>query len=353
MGRGKGYRPEKGKFRIDFSFLGHRYTEVVNDEPTAIIKVAQIKKEALDGKEAVIKKASKEITLQEAFENCYNDPVSEWKDTEHGKKMKYYGEAFCKYFGANRKLRDIKIADWWKFIEQFPQTATNNRRACCMNKIMKHANSQGNLTADNVLKIPRKKEKLTRLVTFSAEEEQAMYKVCDQLGYFDLKDIIVCLLDTGCRAEELLSLTPTDVVKHREAWTLNVMRYKTDTQTSVGVSERVKKILMRRMNQPRIFMTNYKKVARKWNDVRLQLGQTDNPDWVMHVCRHTCASRLASSGSLYTEVCDWMGWSQNSPTARRYLHFFPKTKIGMAKKLDAYNAEETLELSVVSGGKIA
>ena len=67
---------------------------------------------------------------------------------------------------------------------------------------------------------------------------------------------------------------------------------------------------------------------------------------MFHTCRHTCASRLAEAGSTYMEVCDWMGWSYNSPVAKRYIHFFPKTKINMAKKLDELKAR----LKVVSGG---
>ena len=48
------------------------------------------------------------------------------------------------------------------------------------------------------------------------------------------------------------------------------------------------------------------------------------------------------------EVCDWMGWSPNSPVAKRYIHFFPKAKINMAKKLDNLIRDN---LQVVSGGK--
>ena len=48
------------------------------------------------------------------------------------------------------------------------------------------------------------------------------------------------------------------------------------------------------------------------------------------------------------EVCDWMGWSFNSPVARRYIHFFPKAKIKMAQKLD--NPRD--ELKVVSVGNL-
>ena len=68
---------------------------------------------------------------------------------------------------------------------------------------------------------------------------------------------------------------------------------------------------------------------------------------MFHTCRHTCASRLAEAGATYMEVCDWMGWSYNSPMAKRYIHFFPKAKIDLAKKLDNLHNN----LKVVNGGK--
>ena len=104
---------------------------------------------------------------------------------------------------------------------------------------------------------------------------------------------------------------------------------------------------MRRSNMKTFFETSYRQITYKWQMVRQALGQADNKDFVFHTCRHTCASRLAEAGATFMEVCDWMGWSFNSPVARRYIHFFPKGKIKMAKKLD--NLRD--ELKVVSGGK--
>ncbi len=95
------------------------------------------------------------------------------------------------------------------------------------------------------------------------------------------------------------------------------------------------------------FETSYRKITYKWQMVREALGQANNKDFVFHTCRHTCASRLAEAGSTYMEVCDWMGWSYNSPVAKRYIHFFPKTKINMAKKLDDLHKAR---LKVINGG---
>ena len=136
-------------------------------------------------------------------------------------------------------------------------------------------------------------------------------------------------------------------MKSKDGWTAHVYRNKTDTHTSIGLATRTKEIFMRRSNRKTFFETSYRQMSYKWQMVRQQLGQADNKDWVFHTCRHTCASRLAEAGATFMEVCDWMGWSFNSPVARRYIHFFPKGKIKMAKKLD--NLRD--ELKVVSGGK--
>ena len=244
-------------------------------------------------------------------------------------------------------ISKINKTEWYKFTEQFSETATNNRRACCINKVFRHALEQGTITPDFLLKIPRKKEKLTRLATYTYEQEEAIYQQCKILGFHDLEDFVKVLIDTGCRADEAIKFAPTDLRKSKDGWTAHVYRQKTDTHTSIGLATRTKEILMRRSNMKTFFETSYRQMSYKWQMVRQQLGQADNKDFVFHTCRHTCASRLAEAGATFMEVCDWMGWSFNSPVARRYIHFFPKGKINMAKKLDTLRDE----LKVVSGGK--
>jgi len=316
----------------------------------AVTKEAELKKMVMDGVALPKGKADKAITLKDAFWNCYNDTTQEkpWKDTDHGKKQIYYFLSMSKFWGENKLLRDIKKEDWLEFISQFPETATNNRRACCLNKVFRHALEQGTITADNLLKIPRKKEKLTRFVTYSYEQEQAIYKQCQVMGFNDLEDFVKVLIETGCRSEELINLTPKDLMKSKEGWIARVYRRKTDTESTIGLSTSCKEILMRRSNQQRFFMTSYRQMKYKWETIRQMLGQSGNKDWVFHTCRHTCASRLAEAGNTFMEVCDWMGWSPNSPVAKRYIHFFPKVKIKMAKKLDDLRRDR-VDLKVING----
>ena len=66
-----------------------------------------------------------------------------------------------------------------------------------------------------LLKIPRKKEKLTRLSTYDYEQEEAIYQQCQTFGFNDLEDFVKVLIDTGCRAEELIKLAPKDMMKSK------------------------------------------------------------------------------------------------------------------------------------------
>ena len=336
-----------GKFRVFVSVKGRgRKTATCDTHDDALAKEQSLRKALIDGKEVPAGKATTEVKLKQACEACWNDPETGWRNTDHGRKQKYYFSKFYNFWGEDKLLREITKEEWYKFTDQFDDTATNNRRACCMNKVFQYALGMG-LAPKHLLKIPRKKEKLTRLSTYSFEQEEAIYRQCQIFGFNDLEDFVMVLIDTGCRAEELIKLGAKDLLKSSEGWTSYVYRNKTDTLSSIGLADRTKAILIRRSNMKTYFETSYRKITYKWQMVREALGQANNKDFVFHTCRHTCASRLAEAGSTYMEVCDWMGWSYNSPVAKRYIHFFPKTKINMAKKLDDLHKAR---LKVINGG---
>ena len=341
-----------GSFRVFVSVKGRgRKTATCKTHDEALAKEQSLRRALIDGRNIPAGRARTEVTLEQACEACWNDPEVGWANTDHGRKQKYYFSKMYEFWGKDKLLREINKEEWYKFTAQFSDTATNNRRACCINKVFRHALDQGTLAPQFLLKIPRKKEKLTRLSVYSYDEEQAIYDQCKIFGFNDLEDFVKVLIDTGCRAEELIKFAPKDMMKSKLGWTGYVYRSKTDTHTTIGISERTKEILQRRSNMKTYFETSYRKMTYKWQMVRQALGQADNKDWVFHTCRHTCASRLAEAGCTYMEVCDWMGWSYNSPVAKRYIHFFPKVKVDMAKKLDKLATENRENFRVISGSK--
>ena len=344
-------REENGKLRVDIARKGmprHTKTFPLEQREKAEQYQKDILQQLLDGKPLNRVKARSQITLKEAFENTMNNPENKWLDssgepTAYGKKMQYYANAFYKYFGAKKILREIKKGTrtmegtWYHFISQFGETATNNRKACCMNKIFRQAHDDCHITSEYLLKIPRTSEKLTRVKAFTVEEENSIYAQCDRLGYHDLKDFVMLLIDTGARPEELRTATLKDLQKYPDGGvTVNFYRNKTNNDSLVGIRERSQKILIRRSNQKRFFMSSYRRLYYKWQDVRDRWGKLDDPQWTFYACRHTCASRLAQTGATLGDIADWLGHSAKSPVTRRYVHFFPKRKIDLARNMDNY-----------------
>ena len=352
MSNKKGYREVLNAdgsvkhYRVDITLGGKRITPVCESEEIAKATVASLKDQHERGIKIIPTSVSRSITIKEAFEQCYNDPENGWKDTDHGRKQKYYAQSFYNFWGANSPLTSITKDEWYKYIGQFQATATNNRRASCINKIFNYAIGNGSIDASDRLKIKRKKEKLTRLYAFSRQDEKSIYDACDSLGFDDLKEFITVLIDSGARAEELLFASAKDFQHFSDgSFTLNLYRSKTETESNIGLKKRSQAILKRRGNSARFFMGSYKHYYRRFQLVKKFLGKANDKNWVFHTCRHTCASRMAEAGVPLAQVAEWLGHSPNSPVTSRYIHFYSAGKIDIANRLDEY--DEQLDTKVI------
>ena len=73
-----------------------------------------------------------------------------------------------------------------------------------------------------------------------------------------------------------------------------------------------------------------------WDIMRADLGLTGDKDFVLHVCRHTCASRLVRAGVSLPVIQQWLGHS-NIHTTMRYAHLFPQDLMNAANALERSN----------------
>jgi len=342
-----------GKWRADVTVKGVRKQKLCDSQKEAEDTENGFKEQILDGKPREKIRANSQITLKQAFENCLNNPEVAWlqdgEPTQHGKKQQYTANSFYKYWGANKPLREIKKEDWYTYIKPFNEgkwTNTNNRRACTMNKIFSQALADGHISPANLLKIKRKKEKLTMCRAYTRDEEVSILNECDKFGYLDLKDFVICLIDTGASPEDLRIGNSKNLIRNLDgSVTFNFKRLKTDIPVVVGTRKRTQDILIKRSNQKRFFMSSYRQLYNRWQDIREQLGKSEEHDWVFYTCRHTCASRMADAGYTLAVIADWLGHAPNSPVTRRYIHFFPKSKVNISKKMDEF--EEKLKAEPV------
>jgi site-specific recombinase XerD len=70
-----------------------------------------------------------------------------------------------------------------------------------------------------------------------------------------------------------------------------------------------------------------------WVWVRKQMGLEGDSDYVIHACRHTCASRLVNGGVDLYVVKEWLGHSTIKIT-ERYAHLDPSKLVQAVEVLE-------------------
>ena len=110
----------------------------------------------------------------------------------------------------------------------------------------------------------------------------------------EARDIIICLIDLGCRVNELLNLEKRFVDFENNQ--INFNDRKNDQAVAVPMTDRVRLIIEKYYDNckdfDKLFSLNYSRMYGFWQAARESLGYADKKFYTIHLCRHTCASRL-------------------------------------------------------------
>ena len=143
--------------------------------------------------------------------------------------------------------------------------------------------------------------------------------------YREAKDIVECLIDLGCRVNELLGLEKRFVDFDNNQ--INFNDRKNDQAVAVPMTNRVKDILSYHCYDlkdfDKVFSLNYSELNAIWQKARKDLGYADKKFYTIHLCRHTCASRLVQRGVPILLVKDWLG-HEDIENTMIYAHLQPK-----------------------------
>ena len=258
-------------------------------------------------------------TLQDALDNSLQH---QWQGTGGMYKAILNAKSAMDFFGADAQCSSVTangVIEWMEELQDIGNcNSTCNKKLSALSVMLKRAVDYGGLTA--IPKMERYKEGQHRIRWYSDNEEQLMLQMCKQLGLPELADFIVLGIDTGFRRAELLGLYLQDY--HKGMLILHAGETKNGDSRSVPCSSRVKAILdsRRASGESRVFptMTN-SQLRKQWNDLRFQLKKNDDAGFIVHVLRHTCATRLVSEGVPLTTVQVWMG-HKTIQTTMRYAH---------------------------------
>ena len=143
--------------------------------------------------------------------------------------------------------------------------------------------------------------------------------------YREARNIVECLIDLGCRVNELLGLEKRFVDFDNNQ--INFNDRKNDQAVAVPMTNRVRETMQSYYNDSKdfdtIFSYDYSELNAIWQKARKDLGYADKKFYTIHLCRHTCASRLVQRGVPILLVKDWLG-HEDIENTMIYAHLAPK-----------------------------
>ena len=137
--------------------------------------------------------------------------------------------------------------------------------------------------------------------------------------------IVQALIDLGCRVNELLNLERRFVDMPNNQ--INFNERKNDKAVAVPMTQRVILIMNTycwgKKPTDKLFNVKYSDLNAIWQKARKDLGYEKKKFYTLHLCRHTCASRLVQRGVPLLLVKDWLG-HEDIQTTMIYAHLAPK-----------------------------
>ena len=177
----------------------------------------------------------------------------------------------------------------------------------------------------------RLKEKKQKVHYLTKEMEDELLNYLFDLGaggdyyYLTAKEIIKCLIDLGCRVNELLNLEKRFVDFDNNQ--INFNDRKNDNAVAVPMTDRVSFYMVKycadKKDNEKLFDVNYSWLNAIWQKARKDLGYADKKFYTIHLCRHTCGSRLAQRGVALLLIKDWLG-HEDIENTMIYAHLAPK-----------------------------
>ena len=177
-----------------------------------------------------------------------------------------------------------------------------------------------------MIKMPKPRPtKNTKVHYLTKDMEIELLNYLTANEYREARDIVECLIDLGCRVNELLGLEKRFVDFDNNQ--INFNDRKNDQAVAVPMTNRVQSIIRRYYREvkdfDRLFTLNYSELNAIWQKARKDLGYADKKFYTIHLCRHTCASRLVQRGVPILLVKDWLG-HEDIENTMIYAHLQPK-----------------------------
>ena len=177
-----------------------------------------------------------------------------------------------------------------------------------------------------MIKMPKPRPTKNSKVHYLTEDmELDLLVYLEKNEQYKARDIIKCLIDLGCRVNELLNLEKRFIDFDNNQ--INFIDRKNDQAVAVPMTQKVSWLLKPFYDSckdtDKLFDINYSELNAIWQKARKDLGYADKKFYTTHLCRHTCASRLVQRGVPILLVKDWLG-HEDIENTMIYAHLAPK-----------------------------
>lgn len=304
--------PRGDAWLVSVTCKGQRYRKTVKTKEEAQRLEAQVKLDFSQGKDLSLETGIKaQVTMRDLFLKTTSEA---WKtlDSKPRRNAELVLELMDWWeLSPVAVTPDMMSQAWEKCRELGNSEATVNRKKAALSKMFAVA-----VELDWLPKKPgglrQTKERKGRIRFMTEAEEDRFLEICDSIGYSCMKALVVFLLDTGARVSEALKVQPKDISERG----VYLDTLKGGNPRLVPLTRRARAAALKWGPITQNIVND------RWDRVRELMGLLGDPQFVPHVCRHSCASRLVMGGMDLRRVKDWLG-HKSIATTMRYAHLMP------------------------------
>lgn len=270
----------------------------------------------------------KDLTLEGSIKAmCRTD----WSEAKSRRTILINCNFVTRYFGKDMPLKDITADAIESFALWLQDTEHNkpsscNRKLAILSKLLTRAYEQQRIPY--VPYIVRMPEAGSRIRYITSEEEAEIEKLLTAWNEIRFLHTVRVLLDTGMRCGELKKLTINDIIPEQGVHGIvHLNDTKNGDSRSVPLTARAMESLQylaKTSKDHELLISEYVNwITKSWNRVRKAMHKEKDVNFVPHILRHTCCTRLVQKGAPVKKVQIFMG-HKSINTTMRYTHLAPE-----------------------------
>lgn len=345
-----------GKFGVDIKTAGRKRFRKTYDTHKEAVEAERVYLGG--GTPATAARQVEAVTLKTLYDNALRSTHCDWSSTS---KQAENAVIAMRYFGEDRKADSITDKCVMDFVDYCASDLNNskstiNKKLSALSVMYDYGKKHHlvNKAPDcSHLKI-KKAERNTRINYLKREDEEKFLYVVETFCGEDWKRYMICLIETGCRTGEMGYMT-IDCVD----WDRKTLSIYPDGDRKVKAGARVIPLTERALeairtqemcnakSEQRLFPMFTQNILNKtiWARIREALNRFDK-DFVPHMLRHTCATRLVELGANIVAVKKWMG-HESLQTTLGYIHMSDE---GLDDAVERLNKTRHATRHVMAGG---